>query len=115
MYAPGVRVKSALPGNKNPALKRRRIGFDHFRRPQKLRLATEKNLCALLLHATKNPALKCRRIQGFEPSSRFVEGVQIEAVCRSHKGAYIKYVTAVTRLANEELRGLSISGGSGWI
>ena len=69
MYAPGVRVKSALPGNKNPALKCRRIGFDHFQRPQKLRLATEKNLCALLLHTTKNPALKHCKIRGFEFSA----------------------------------------------
>ncbi len=52
MHAPGARVKSALPGAKNPALKRRRIGLDILWRTQKLRLATEKNLCALIPLAT---------------------------------------------------------------
>ena len=56
---------------------------------------SKKYLCPVP-QTTKDPALKHYRTRGFEPSSRFVEGVQIEAACRSHKGAYIKYVTAVT-------------------
>jgi hypothetical protein len=58
MHAPGAAVRSALLTTKNPALKFRRIGLGLIRRPQKPRLATEKNLCALLPLATKNPALK---------------------------------------------------------
>jgi hypothetical protein len=65
MYVPGARIKCALPGGKNPALKLRRIGLGLIRRPQKLRLATEKNLCALLSLAIKIPALTlpCRIIR----------------------------------------------------